>query len=242
MQLGRVSRFSLLASRRINLRVRSGRERVNLEIPLRPVQPNHQHLTLPQRNTTQHNAPHRTANTTHHGLRLKQSPARPFVILPPPLPLRSKSLTPSSNTSYTPLTRQPSSYKPLQTYALDKEKQYQQQYGDMYFLRLAKLKPAVEAVGADAWEGFVMGGEEVERTERVLDVRQGKLCWVAGTIYMEMPLKPNILDDISKDVSPSSPPRGNWSMRRQADEALRSIGSPRRRRGRSTSRRRERIS
>jgi DNA polymerase delta subunit 2 len=34
----------------------------------------------------------------------------------------------------------------------------------------------------------------------VLDVRQGELVWVAGTVYMEMPLKPNILDDISKHV------------------------------------------
>lgn len=36
--------------------------------------------------------------------------------------------------------------------------------------------------------------------DRVLDVRQGELCWVAGTIYMDMPLKPNILDDLTKDV------------------------------------------
>ncbi len=71
----------------------------------------------------------------------------------------------------------------------------------MYFLRLTKLKPAVESIAAEAWDGFQIAGEEVEKTERVLDVRQGKLCWVAGTIYMEMPLKPNILDDISKDVS-----------------------------------------
>ena len=27
----------------------------------------------------------------------------------------------------------------------------------------------------------------------------GQLCWVTGTIYMDMPLKPNILDDIVKD-------------------------------------------
>ena len=32
------------------------------------------------------------------------------------------------------------------------EKHYQQQFGDMYFLRLAKLKPAVEQIAADAWE------------------------------------------------------------------------------------------
>jgi DNA polymerase delta subunit 2 len=71
----------------------------------------------------------------------------------------------------------------------------------MYFLRLAKLKPAVERIAAEAWDGFQIAGETVERVDRVLDVRQGKLCWVAGTIYMDMPLKPNILDDISKDVS-----------------------------------------
>ena len=41
----------------------------------------------------------------------------------------------------------------------------------------------------------------MHQVERVLDVRQGELCWVMGTIYMDMPLKPNILDDISKDVS-----------------------------------------
>src|SRR4051812_46122399 len=39
--------------------------------------------------------------------------------------------------------------------------------------------------------------------DRVLDVRQGELCWVIGTVYMEMGLKPNILDDISKEVLPS---------------------------------------
>jgi hypothetical protein len=37
--------------------------------------------------------------------------------------------------------------------------------------------------------------------DRVLDVRQGELCWVAGTIYMDMPLKPNILDDLTKEVN-----------------------------------------
>jgi DNA polymerase delta subunit 2 len=102
---------------------------------------------------------------------------------------------------YTSLERQPSLYKSLTTYALEKEKHYQQQYGDMYFLRLTKLKPAVEQIAAEAWEDFQIAGETVERVDRVLDVRQGKLCWVTGTIYMEMPLKPNILDDIAKDVS-----------------------------------------
>jgi DNA polymerase delta subunit 2 len=75
---------------------------------------------------------------------------------------------------------------------LEKEKHYQQQYGDMYFLRLTKLKPVVEIIAEEAWDGFQIAGETVRKVDRVLDVRQGELCWVAGTIYMEMLLKPNI--------------------------------------------------
>jgi DNA polymerase delta subunit 2 len=76
----------------------------------------------------------------------------------------------------------------------------------MYFLRLALLKPVVEKVAAEAWDGFQIAGEEVKKVNRVLDVRQGEFCWVSGTVYMDMPLKPNILDDISKDVrGPSFP-------------------------------------
>ncbi|KAG5916497.1 hypothetical protein E4U42_007621 [Claviceps africana] len=92
-------------------------------------------------------------------------------------------------------------YKPLHTFRLDKQRSYRQQYGDMYFLRLTKIKPAVEQVAVSSWQGTVIGGEEVKRVERVLDVRQGDLCWVAGTVYMDMPLKPNILEDVSKDAS-----------------------------------------
>lgn len=58
----------------------------------------------------------------------------------------------------------------------------------------------MEEVASAAWKGTVLGGETAKKVDRVLDVRQGELCWVAGTVYMDMPLKPNILDDVSKDV------------------------------------------
>ena len=99
-----------------------------------------------------------------------------------------------------PITRLPSSYKPLHTFHLKKDRSYQQQYGDMYFLRLTRIKPAVEKMAVEAWSDTVIGDEPTRRVERVLDVRQGDLCWVSGTVYMDMPLKPNILDDVSKDV------------------------------------------
>ncbi|KAL3474646.1 DNA polymerase alpha/epsilon subunit B-domain-containing protein [Aspergillus californicus] len=106
-----------------------------------------------------------------------------------------------STQQYELVNRNASIYSPLDTFRLPpgQDRQYQQQYGDMYFLRLAKLKPAVEAVARESWEGFTIAGEYARRVERVLDVRQGELCWVAGTIYMAMPLKPNVLEDLTKE-------------------------------------------
>ncbi|KAI9701383.1 MAG: hypothetical protein M1820_006474 [Bogoriella megaspora] len=117
-------------------------------------------------------------------------------------------LQPPTDDDFPTLQRIPSSYNPLHTYELAKgsDKHYQQQYADMYFTRLAMLKPAVEEVAAEAWEGFQVADEIASKVDRVLDVRQGQLCYVVGTIYMEMPLKPNVLDDISKEHWIAAPP------------------------------------
>ena len=52
--------------------------------------------------------------------------------------------------------RTASSYSPLNTFALPKgeEKHYAQQFADMYFLRLAMLKPDIEKIATDAWKDF----------------------------------------------------------------------------------------
>lgn len=105
-------------------------------------------------------------------------------------------------------SRLPDTYNPLYSYRLPRgeTKQYLQQYGDMYFLRLAKLKPVVEKIAEADWEDFEMAGEQAQRVERVLDVRQGQLCWVVGTVYLDMALKPNILEDISREHWIAGPP------------------------------------
>ncbi|RDL41214.1 uncharacterized protein BP5553_01193 [Venustampulla echinocandica] len=140
-----------------------------------------------------------------------------------------------SDQKYSALERATTSYIPHETYTLEKEKHYQQQYSDLYFLRLTKLKPPVERIAEDAWDGFQIAGETVQRVERVLDVRQGNLCWVVGTIYIDMPLKPNILDDISKDHWISAPlPRQKYLspegedliMLEDESGRLRLIGAP----------------
>ncbi|KAH8652423.1 DNA polymerase alpha/epsilon subunit B-domain-containing protein [Xylariales sp. PMI_506] len=112
---------------------------------------------------------------------------------------------PSGKEQEEKLTRTASTYQPLHTYRLDKEKSYKQQYADMYFLRLTKIKPAVDKIAAEAWSETVIGGEEAKPADRVLDIRQGELCWVTGTVYMDMSLKPDILSDVSKDKWISAP-------------------------------------
>jgi DNA polymerase delta subunit 2 len=114
----------------------------------------------------------------------------------------------SKDETFTELHRLPSAYTPMYSFVLPKgeNKNYLQQFSDIYFLRLAKLKPSVEASAKDAWEGFEIAGEPAQKVERVLDVRQGQLCWVAGTIYMDLALKPNILDELSKEHWVAGPP------------------------------------
>ena len=49
-----------------------------------------------------------------------------------------------------------STYNPLNTFKLPKgeRKHYTQQFADMYFLRLALLKPGIEKIAAEAWNDF----------------------------------------------------------------------------------------
>ncbi|KAL9112396.1 MAG: hypothetical protein Q9227_003238 [Pyrenula ochraceoflavens] len=116
--------------------------------------------------------------------------------------------SPESDEKYDVVERQKSSYNPMYSYVLPKgdSKHYSHQFADMYFLRLAKLKPSVEAIADSDWDDFEIAGEKAQRVERVLDVRQGQLCWVAGTVFIDMPLKPNILEDIAQDHWISGPP------------------------------------
>ncbi|KAJ3515561.1 hypothetical protein NLJ89_g1677 [Agrocybe chaxingu] len=41
---------------------------------------------------------------------------------------------------------------------------------------------------------------------RVLEVEKGRICYIMGTVYMDMPLKPNVMEDIARDQSIPPPP------------------------------------
>ncbi|KAK0483380.1 DNA polymerase alpha/epsilon subunit B-domain-containing protein [Armillaria novae-zelandiae] len=65
------------------------------------------------------------------------------------------------------------------------DKSYKHQYSNIYFTRLSELRKPIE--------------------ERALK-RWANLCYVVGTVYMDMPLKPNVLEDIARDHSIPPPP------------------------------------
>ena len=77
---------------------------------------------------------------------------------------------------------------------------YKQQYASIYFLRLAVLKDYCVNACSEKWSGMTIAGQKAKHVERVLDVRQGELGWVVGTVYMDLPLKPNVLEDLARDV------------------------------------------
>jgi len=51
----------------------------------------------------------------------------------------------------------------------------------------------------DALFLIIYAGDPVA-VPRVLEVIKGQLCYIIGTVYMDMPLKPNVLEDIARDV------------------------------------------
>lgn len=92
---------------------------------------------------------------------------------------------------------------PLRDPLVIKERSYFQQYANIYHVRLVKLKKRVMDRARERWSGLEGFDVDPPYVEKVLDVKQGKLCWLIGTVYLDMPLKPNILNEITKEVSPN---------------------------------------
>ncbi|KAL5634917.1 hypothetical protein ACGC1H_002818 [Rhizoctonia solani] len=73
-------------------------------------------------------------------------------------------------------------------------KHYGQQFDTVYAARLNQLRPALLENAQETWSK-----RKVPHVPRVLDVVKGHPCYIIGTVYMEMPLKANVLDDIVQD-------------------------------------------
>ncbi|TYJ55337.1 hypothetical protein B9479_003951 [Cryptococcus floricola] len=99
------------------------------------------------------------------------------------------------------MARPSPSYDPLlevskQFTVLPANRSYKHQYANIYFVRLVEQRPTVEKRAIEKWKK-VKGNPPL--LPRILNLTRSHLCYIVGTVYMEMPLKPNILEDMARD-------------------------------------------
>lgn len=104
-------------------------------------------------------------------------------------------------------------------------RKYNMQYSSLYDFRLKRLKHPKGRLLALAHQRWAIEQDE-EQSERqasgsgvsgasyvrrILDVQQGAICFVIGTIYCSMHLKPDVLEELTREV------RRHWSPSCKAD-------------------------
>ncbi|KAI9190049.1 DNA polymerase delta small subunit Cdc1 [Blastocladiella emersonii ATCC 22665] len=86
-----------------------------------------------------------------------------------------------------------------------RDRTYTQQYANIYFNRLTKLRPAIVERATARWRSYADRAGAVYLA-RSLDIKPNVLSWFVGTICCEYPLKPSILDDVAAEYSGALPP------------------------------------
>lgn len=84
----------------------------------------------------------------------------------------------------------------LQNAFMIPKRTYERQYAGLYFCRLASLRQRATASAKRKW-----GEHRYPFVERLLATEPGKTCVVVGTVYANVKLKPNVLDDICLEVA-----------------------------------------
>ncbi|KAJ1979224.1 DNA polymerase delta small subunit Cdc1 [Dimargaris xerosporica] len=101
----------------------------------------------------------------------------------------------------------------LQDY-LVAQRSYRQQYANLYYLRLSALKEAATTAAHDKWLSPA-GGDGSSKASpsplptfaaKVTNIPPGEICFVVGTVYCDKKLRPNVLDDLSKELWITAPP------------------------------------
>ncbi|CAN6634715.1 DNA polymerase delta small subunit [Trichomonascus vanleenenianus] len=101
------------------------------------------------------------------------------------------------------------------------KRNYNQQYCNIYFARLRQLRSIVAEQASRAWDGMKVGKDlTVERVDKVLDVRQGKLVWILGTVYKEMQFKPDILKEVTRSQYGAPEPQPEKYFNMDTDQVL----------------------
>lgn len=100
------------------------------------------------------------------------------------------------------------SYEKQNLYVLPtKSRDYSRQFFAMYQQRLTMLKPRVDREATRKWGENTrqVNGKTIQHKEKILDIVSGELCWVSGTIFLDMKHKLNILKDVERGTDDSLP-------------------------------------
>ncbi|KAJ1656374.1 DNA polymerase delta small subunit Cdc1 [Dispira simplex] len=117
--------------------------------------------------------------------------------LPTPLPTHHR-------VGITPSTTQPAADEDFSI----SQRTYTQQYANVYFVRLQELKPVATRTAHRTWlsDGPVLPTGPLRYAPKVMNIVAGEPCFVVGTVYCEQKLRPNVLDDLSKELWVVAPP------------------------------------
>jgi DNA polymerase delta subunit 2 len=111
--------------------------------------------------------------------------------------LMSKSLLTVPNESLAQINRVKQTFENKHAYTLP-QKHYIKQYSNLYYTRLNQLRPRLLAKCEDSWN--------VPFVAKIVSLSMGKACFIIGTVYVDAPLKPNILDEITREQWVQAPP------------------------------------
>lgn len=112
-------------------------------------------------------------------------------------------------------SREPDTTKPSFEYSdrfslATRGRSYLRQFFSMYQQRLNVLKPRVDKRAMEKWGNNTrrVDGQKIQWKEKILDIVGGELCWVLGTVFVEMKDKLDIFQDVehgTDDVMPKPP-------------------------------------
>lgn len=83
---------------------------------------------------------------------------------------------------------------------------YGRQFAPLYQHRLAALKSRTDSAAGAKWNAAQVDGRLVVHKQKILDIASGELCWVLGTVFVDLRKKLNILHDVERGTDDVMPP------------------------------------
>lgn len=102
-------------------------------------------------------------------------------------------------------------YDKQNDFSLDNSgRRYDRQFFSMYQARLNELKNRVDKRAMKQWGNGTIKRENkiIKKVDKILNITSNQLCWVSGTIFVDLKNKLNIFNDVEKgidDVLPQIP-------------------------------------